>query len=931
MASAGQEVELLSSGMKADSADKGTFYQNLRFRRGEWSTRPGFGQVAQFDSTMSLQTEDKSTQYGYGEPLGSYSFVTNFGHTQLLTLLPLRAFTGDTEMGNLGVWIDGVAVSIYDYTSDSRWEEVLCRHTSKITDDLFPVRDMKGVYQTSRDADFSDWEYQGSSNWFFEEFNDAVYFGSPEVGMFVYVPADFSSPRRQQTEGAADYSFIRGYGESAVVKRVSASEGSEYRSFSYFDRATYPQPVDVCSWQNRLVMASGRDLYFSDEGRPAAIISTNVVSVPGDSEIVAIERSRDGVLVFFKNSVWLYSPSRGLLSNAGRSVRMCDGVGCISSQCVVAADDGVFWADRNGVYLSSGGLTYKRISDDIFPFFQSFLSNPLSSYWTDQGHTDLSGESPTTLYSVVDAGRMTLSFDNVDRHLFFVCPDLGISFVFSDGIWTVWNFESNAEAAVESGVGVARNLRSPQIVCADESVFLVGWDLYTPNDPTLVAGTGAADARNSPMGSYFISVLGRGGALDRSVESFEDMRLCSGSYRTEQVTAAPESGYTLGGDVYIGEPVYPRQVDYPLPSGATKSNVVLVPVYLAPNSTLAGLSIHPGGIDQFRLDFKFDNTHWKPASFSHNVTWPSVLELIFPPERTAMMKCWGADGASAVVNLSEASVYDSGGSRSAVGNEIRLRFDGNNAAVPPATNVSAPNLNVTSNWKNLLFYIPFERLNAAADTMSFGIDVDYATARFVYPHVGLPGTMFRFTIHHWLYAAPSSKHSRDDVAQPVDWVALPGAVTVGGGQALLRALYLRVTSNSSALFAVRGASTFGLLNFLLSGDSRRWAAQIIDYTGGAVQSIVNKNSIRTRMQASSVMKDVTFDGDATWGTKTNSSHGNVLMGDDPVNDIAVSDAVRGSELRAMMFGHVRNRAERIGLSSVSMMYRLLGGRRRRGR
>ena len=116
------------------------------------------------------------------------------------------------------------------------------------------------------------------------------------------------------------------------------------------------------------------------------------------------------------------------------------------------------------------------------------------------------------------------------------------------------------------------------------------------------------------------------------------------------------------------------------------------------------------------------------------------------------------------------------------------------------------------------------------------------------------------------------------------------------------------------------------------GDSRRWAAQIVDYVGGAVQKVTGVTSIRTRIQTAALaMSDVVFNLVGKWGSGSDETKGNLLVADDPVNEIAVSDVVSGADLDVMMFGHVRNRAERVGLSSAIMMYRVRGGRRRRGR
>ena len=65
------------------------------FIRGEWSqnlwrfsdsteVRPGWGQVAELDTTLGLNVD--STAIGYEEHLGSCSVETPFGHNQILSV-----------------------------------------------------------------------------------------------------------------------------------------------------------------------------------------------------------------------------------------------------------------------------------------------------------------------------------------------------------------------------------------------------------------------------------------------------------------------------------------------------------------------------------------------------------------------------------------------------------------------------------------------------------------------------------------------------------------------------------------------------------------------------------------------------------------------------------------------------------------------------
>ena len=59
--------------------------------------------------------------------------------------------------------------------------------------------------------------------------------------------------------------------------------------------------------------------------------------------------------------------------------------------------------------------------------------------------------------------------------------------------------------------------------------------------------------------------------------------------------------------------------------------------------------------------------------------------------------------------------------------------------------------------------------------------------------------------------------------------------------------------------------------------------------------------------------------------------GTVLIGDEDTSDIAVSMSVKGQSFSVMNFGFIMNRAEKLWLEGVKAVFRVVGGRRRRGR
>lgn len=902
MPARGREVELLGEGMKVNAPDRGSFYQNMWFKQGEWRNRPGFGQLAQIDTTLSLPHTDKISEYGYTKRLLSHAMVTDFGHVQVLTLLEGKVFTGNVEDDTVGFWTDAIFLSIYDETSGARWEEVLHRHTSEAVETL-SLPWVRGVHRTNQSGEYSDYVGIGDEPWFFHEYQDRVFFGSPDVGLFVYLPCDFTTvPRRQQVDGTSETSYASGFNESALVRKLTATVGAFGTDTDYIDDASFPVPVDAVDVDGRLALASGRTVWFSDRNWPTQILAGNNVQVASDRPITAMDRLNDQLYVFTAGSVDIYQPSRGDLSSRGQWVPLSDSDGALWPSAVCRGEDKLFWMDLNGVYMTGGGLSYQRISDDIEPFFHDYISNPLTSYWVNNGFANLSNVPPRTVYDFNDPDRASLSYDTVNKRLFVTVPSQGISLVWDRGVWSLWNYESLADTGGE--VAGTNSLFWPQLLTIDDRVLMVcGTELYSPFDGSEAGGLGVGEALNAVSGSYFVLEHGRGGNLDRTVEDFEDLRGTSGFFRKQE-------GVVDGSVIWLGEPV-PLEDLYEFPAGRIRSNCVLVPVHAKFANTWQ--------IDQIHLTLRFDNSLWRVVT--QGAADPKI-EMIFPPERHPSRLGWGINAP--VAGASESQVYNHTGGTNPTGNEARFHWDG--TAATAGVGYSAPYMNVNDNHRNPLFYFALERLDASTDAMSFGFDVQVASYRYAGPTTG------GITVFHWVHASPASLHEADDVAQPLDWVVLPKATSFEGAQMLARVLYMRVRSSGKAVSVIKNDSTFGLFNTIIFSDQRKVAAQIIDFASEGIQRVVDKLPIRARMQPTAGVNDeVTYNDVATWGDTGNSANGNVLLGDEPVDDIAVSDRVRGSEVSVMLFGHLRNRAERVGVSSLRMMYRLRGGRRVRGR
>jgi len=117
---------------------------------------------------------------------------------------------------------------------------------------------------------------------------------------------------------------------------------------------------------------------------------------------------------------------------------------------------------------------------------------------------------------------------------------------------------------------------------------------------------------------------------------------------------------------------------------------------------------------------------------------------------------------------------------------------------------------------------------------------------------------------------------------------------------------------------------WGVYNTLLGADWKGWTSQVIDFSSGLVK-IADKFPLRTRYKdtATSSMKYRRFNATPKYGE--------YLVDDEEHDTIATSDSVKGAYLSYMMFGFMRDRAEKVEIASAKAVIRPGGTRRRTGR
>jgi len=726
------------------------------------------------------------------------------------------------------------------------------------------------------------------------------------------------------------------YAESSCVIRIAPVDGVHELKAVYMSSSEFPSfPSAIVEFNGTLAIAQQRDVFFSDVENPCSIIDVNVITIPSEEQITAMGVAGDALLIFTKNETFHYIANVGLVISKGRLSQISRGVGCLSQSALCKVESAVVWVDKNGVYSNGGGLQVESISENIEPFFLDDISNPLTHYFVRSGFTSLVNEQPRMTYRL-DPKDVSCVYDSVRSYVHIAIPVLNaiLSFHTSSGFWSIQILESTVAGTVAtptpSVIGVQQQLTNPWLTEADDRIFLTaGVESHTLDDDAIGGDSRAALNRDTVSNSYILCELGRGGALDRSVDEREDNRIFAGQY-----TKFDNSG-TPTGQFYIEKPILcPDNYVLPggiagvagYPDGRSLNNIILAPVYLTPDTSANS------DIDQLVLVFKYDNTNWRVVTRATN---SAIIDVVFPPERQGSAEGWGVGNLGPVALSAEMQVYNSGtGLVDPVGDEIRLYFDAGVGTIRSAWAYTV--MNATKHNKNILFYLPFEILNPTTTSMSsYGMDFEHSF------QVSNEPAAYDLDVYIWDHVTADDKHGDDDVAQPVDWCFKSDQIGLDGSNRIMaRGLITRLISHGQSTLPIFPNHDWGLFNTLIGCDWKDWVSQIVDYTGidptniPGVNTIAKKQSIRTRIRTGSpaTMNLKTYNNVATWGEDSDSTDGNYLIDNQQLDTIVTSDAVKGETVSFMLFGFIRGRAERIVLDNVKASLRTLqGGRRREGR
>lgn len=183
--------------------------------------------------------------------------------------------------------------------------------------------------------------------------------------------------------------------------------------------------------------ASPSLVHFSGAGTPETWGANDYVYLtPGDNEdIQGVAAYRDFVIVFKSSKYFVFfGNSTDSTGNPVFNYRRVDGAGLVAPRAIAVTSEGVYFVDRRGVFVTTGGEP-QRVSGPIDPLFQGGASafftpgiiNPSAITETSAGWSD------GRLYVAVPLGVAT-----ANSHTLVFDP--------ATGQWLVWNIPIGAMA-----------------------------------------------------------------------------------------------------------------------------------------------------------------------------------------------------------------------------------------------------------------------------------------------------------------------------------------------------------------------------------------------------------------------------------------------------------------------------------------------------
>ena len=931
-----EEHSILEQGIDVSKPDRSTgpsFISNLPFINGRFQVRGGWGLLRSWSTGLNSAREalntalGESPEWGYqGAPLCSIPYKSDDGRERIVSVHRVKAYTAMTynpDSRTRGPHIaETIVVSILDTTDRSVQEFPLCWDTRNNT-----TQNLTQVLPAGLSSDtvsIETWvdaaRLSGEISAF--EFRDTVYIILPGIGVWTLrttlAPTQITRLRGVDNTAESGQNRNDWRGESATLRPVHWSTGLYRDSYTYFDDATMPIPTCGCVYQGSVTWANGKTLYFSDVDSPTQVAGANVYVMPTQEPIIGMKTIKGILVVWTATETWAYQPSdpsNGGLYSGGAPFQMSASVGIIGPRHCILGDDAIFWVSSVGVYATVGGTDIEKISDKIDPWFTSAsgISNPHSSFIAAAANgTPWGGINPTlniNILAELNSGAGQCTWDYKNKMLWCGFQTFALLWSQASG-WTLHLLET-----VVKQYNSASNI-SPRIAIESPMIVAVpSGNIFAICGPK--TGTWSVNGHTLKDNPCIAVQLGRGGSLDLSAIEAEDQREPIGGWARSNNIIAPDALF------YVCEPTY------------TDKGRVFADQEVLPGTKLWSVPVELGigsdtlatGLKTIELIVKFDKDNFEPLLKSGTVT--SEVEFILPSQRLASATGWLVQR------------WDTGTSgHSDTGDAIRLSWDWGRDT--NTTRTGYPYIQVRQGERNPLLFIQMKTLSVdSSSAVDFNWSYDTGNVRHTYevPAVYAPAYFWQ-----GLDGNLGSKGFATGIhTQPVDWAYKSRSFGDGAVQLKYRGTFIRLQSNGEDVTSHQTAWPWGPLNTSAGSDWRDWSGQTVDWgyywtTGSnpadnGISDINDMTSVRNRMKAplTSEMHKRLGGEYARWSSLTDTTKGNFLVDDQPVDTIATSESVRGESFSTMLFGYNQSPAERVEVTKAVVQVKEVGGRRRTGR
>lgn len=941
-----ETIDIQPVGISYEEPERGAFIKNCyRLPPNTWQVREGFGRVYSYNTSYNEISKDgfiTPLNYGYVKHLGSCSFTTSFGNRQILSLHIAVVSSLNRDGADNATQQENVVnpnkkdvvsevshqyvVSIYDITTNRHYEQIITGLTSEI-DEAVPMEQQTGFYD--RDLSFSSntkvfpVNPDAEESFYWAELNsptagDVIYFGTPLLGLYAYRPIVFDAPPDTQVEttllGAYHYTLggmmgRNGWSETPFIEKASAGEGILQGGFTYLNQTEFPVPTDITAINNRLALAYGRNVYFTDEFVGAAVISDNILEIPTDKEITAISEINGVLLIFTPTETYLYQPSVGTqIQTAGRLIKMNSNWGCLNSRSLIKAEDLLYWCDENSFYVSDG-TKIEDIGDPIRPIFRRFMETPQTTYnrSTPNGwaNPDELVDSPKIKYDWIRKQNLHFTKNPLNKLVMCVLPEQKVAFAIDNNkMMTLWSFEATNRVETILDGEEAHYIKNFSALADDFAIVDNDNDLFIIDLESKTYEVGALPQDNPhniiarPVNVYQWKV---GGALDFDQTHREDKKVYSHSLRVLQNEADEKTfAFAIGKPVQVYDGI---QSDNGTRFGQNTANTTNGAWFLVP----FGVSVQQDLIGTMNIDLTYDNTRWFVPTFPDGGI--DYLDLIWHPNRLQTTLNFGWT-APAVGNR----IYEP-----AAGN-IVIEFNG-----ATAPTFFGNNLNVLNQFQ-VLFWLPMCLKTPTTSSLGMGWGVNNATIN------GANAVVLATEI------AGVERDSEHTTPYPVEWVLQPLPVTGDKGeQVKARGGFLSIFSHGPYTSTGVANNDRGLVNVQVSSNYNNYQGQIVDFTQTppAIQDIDDVRDISAGSftnSAGQLQPKVFNNPQATYADLTNSpTGGTVLVDGEEYYEGSFSTSTKGTSFFITLYGYAADIANRVLIKNISAAYRVVSQNRRRWR